>query len=229
MKKTASILIALLLLTAMLSSCAAPSPTQPTDTPDTIVQTERLIGTVDDYVRTAEETTMSYDSDITFRLPEILLNSPDAENANTEIMDEYYYLLRNGDAYYGANTLDYEAYLNDKILSVIVTSRFDGGNSYGLVYNFDVTTGERLDNESLCSLTGREYGTVMSDLHDYLTSYYESFGNFTGNDSERERTLSDDNLYSSVIYIGKDDHLMAFCHIYAAIGGGEWVTTLEIE
>lgn len=247
MKRIVVLVLAMVLVAGVVSACSIninlgnPVSTQEaqTDAPadDTqAVQTDAptepvpQIGTLDDYVRVYKEVSRSYGDGNTniLRLPEIMINAQDVYDANDELVEKF------GDALSGENTglyaLDYDAYLNDTILSVVTTAKYEGGNSYGLAYVFDVTTGDRLNNETLCSMTGREYNTVMSDLKDELTDFYtEKYATLPGNDSEKEKTLSKDNISAAVLYPAANGKLMAMCDIYAAIGGGHWNELLEVE
>ena len=206
------------------SSDTSSSVSSKDDTPE--------IGALSDYVKTAKEATQSFSdgNTVTYRLPEILLDSSDAAAANKEIMDEYGDDCKTYDDYSPISKLDYEATLYDKYLSVIVTTNVDGGNSYGLCYCFDVTTGSKLNNETLCSMTGHDYNTAIETLTANVTAGYdESYSKLPGNDSEREKTLASDNISASKMYLDESGKLMSLVDIYAAVGGGHWANTFAAE
>lgn len=208
---------------------AAPAPTEAPAT-KAPVPTDPPVGTLGDYVKTAQEKTVSFgDGNAnTLRIPEITLDSAPAKAANTEITERF------GSAFGSENTtgayaIDYEAYLNGTILSVVVTASYDGGNSYGLCYNFDVTTGDALDSAALCKAIGEDYDAVLTDLYDELKdSYEEKWSALPGNDTEKAKTFADDNLKAAKLYLDGDGDLMAMADTYAAVGGGHWIVRLDL-
>ena len=159
----------------------------------------------------------------------ILIDSTDAEAANQELESRFGEALDNGNSYSGMYALDYEAYLNGSVLSVVTVGKYDGGNTYGLAYNFDVLTGKKLDNKQVCDAAGENYEGEIVDLREELNEYYEEkYGTMPGNDAEREKTFSDENLSKAVLYLDGDNDFMALVDIYAAVGGGHWVVQLDL-
>ena len=171
MKRIIALLFVCIFAVTALTACSIfpriPSqrPTEPAVTTPTAaavteapVQTEAPaptaapIGTLDSYVKTAKKASFTFEggNTKTYQIPEILLDSADAAAANSEIMDRFGDDVREYDEYSPVSALDYEAYLNDEYLSVIITGKFDGGNSYGLCYTFNVTNGNELNSSTLC-------------------------------------------------------------------------------
>ncbi|MBQ3284400.1 MAG: hypothetical protein IJH40_02050 [Ruminococcus sp.] len=203
-----------------------------TAAPTAAPATEVPIGTLDNYVKTAKKASFTFeDGDTrTYQIPEILLDSDDARAANDEIMGRFGDDVREYDDYSPVVALDYEAYLNDAYLSVIVTGKFDGGNSYGLCYTFNVTNGNELNSSTLCSATGRDYNTALSKLTENLTAEYDAkFGSMPGNDGERSKTLDSANIKAAKMYLDGSGKLMAMVDVYAAVGGGHWVYSIAAE
>ena len=257
MKKLCALLLVCLFTAAALSACSlfpfipTQKPTQPaasspvsadatdapavTDAPATQAPTEITVGTVDSYVKDADKASFTFDDGDTrvYRIPEILLDSADAAAANTEIAERFgedIEDVRGFTDYCPVVSLDYEAYLSDVYLSVIVKGTFDGGNSYGLCYTFNVTTGNELNNVTLCSATGRDYNTVLGTLTANVTEEYDAkYGTMPGNDSERAKTLDSANIEAAKLYLDGSGKLMAMVDIYAAVGGGHWVYSIAAE
>ena len=164
------------------------------------------------------------------RIPEILLDSSDAKAANSGIIEKYGEIFDAPDQHSYILALDYQAYLYDKFLSVYINCRVDGGNSDGLCFCFDITTGKLLDSKTLCSMLGRDYSTVLDKLKANLTSYYdEKFSMLQDNDEMRSQTLADSNLDSSKMFLNEDHQLTAMVNVFAAVGGGRWVETISAE
>lgn len=193
---------------------------------------EDSIGTLSDYVKNARETVIVQGggTEKRCRIPKILLDSSDAKAANSEITAKYGEIFDAPDRHSYIISLDYEAYLYDKFLSVYINCRVDGGNSDGLCFCFDVTTGKVLGSETLCSMLGRDYNTVLGKLKDNLTSYYDKkFSMLQDNDEMRSQTLADSNVDSTKMFLNESHQLMAMVNIYAAVGGGQWVETISAE
>ena len=251
MKKIISIIFAAVILAAALCACGeAPAPTEPTQAAETAAPTqapvmteapteapaeaitEPAVGELSSYVRTGRENTVSFDdgTTATLRLPEFLIESADANAANQELLNAYGDAVTDDTYGDGAYYLDYDAYLNENILSVAVTSKYNGGNSYGMVFNFDVLTGSKLDNTALCTAADRDYDEMESRLTTALTqSYDEKWGNLGGNESMREKTLSENNIEAAELYLNERGNMMALVTTYAAVGGGHFIMQVEIE
>lgn len=246
MKRTIALLLILIFALAALSACSINiNINKPTEADSTAASSEAAtqaatesdeptaapIGTLSDYVKTGKEATVTYGdgNTNTLRIPELLLDSADAKAANEELQSKFGSALDNGSSYSGMYALDYEAYLNGSVLSVVTVGKYDGGNTYGLAYNFDVLTGKKLDNKQVCDMSGENYEEELADLREELEEYYEEkYGSMPGNDAEREKTFSDDNLKQAVMYLDNDGDFMALVDVYAAVGGGHWVVQLDL-
>lgn len=252
MKRIGIILLAVILVVSVLSACSRNKP-QPSESSSsaassqadvkatekeaTKAATEKAtdapaeqIGTIDDYVETAKEKTVDFGdgNTNTLRIPAILLGGSDAVNANAEIMEQYGSVFDEGKGQSGIYSLDYEASLNDKVLSVVVNAKIDGGNTSGLCYCFDVLTKDLLDSKAVCDYAGYNYENEAETLKANLVTYYEQkFSSLPQNDEMKEKTFSDSNLQSAVMYLDGSGKLMALTDIYAAVGGGHWVESIE--
>lgn len=195
-------------------------------------QAPAAVGKLSDYVKTGQEAAvvMSGGDEKHLRIPEILLDSTDAAAANKAIDAQFGEYIDDPEAHNYVISLDYEAYLNDNILSVYVKGSFDGGNSYGQCYSFDVNTGKELNNEALCSAAGRDYNAAIGALSSNLTEYYDDkYSNLPANDDMRNQTLASDNIAASKMLLNGSGKLSAMVDIYAAVGGGHWVDVIPAE
>lgn len=249
MKRSLAIILALVLAVSAMSACSIninfggknENPTEknvdsdielPTVEIPTVPElpTEVEVGKLEDYVGTAKEKELSFGdgNKNTLRIPEIKLDSADAKKVNAEI-DKKFADAFASEKYAGIVKLDYEGYLNGSTLSVAVTAKIEGGNTDGLAYNFDVTSGKRLDNKALCAVIGKDYEDMLSDLGAAMEdSYDERFGKLPQNDTERAKTFAKDNLEASTLYLNKNGDTMALCMFYAAVGGGQFMTQVEL-
>lgn len=246
MKKTIAILIAAVLAVSALSACSininlntsteeptiveatTAATTAATDPTATEAETKAAAGKLEDYVKTAAENTVTSGDGKTntLRYPEILLDSSDAKAANKELSDKFAEAI---DGTRGAYAIDYEAYLNGNILSVVTMSKLDGGNTFGLCYNFDVTTGKKLSNQDICAAAGKTYDELKKELKEKITAHYDDkWSSVPGNEEYREKTLSDDNLNAAVFYLTDGGKVSALADTYAAVGGGHWVVQFDL-
>lgn len=204
-------------------------PTEAATQALTEAPTQVKIGTVDDYVSVAQTNTVTFGdgNTNTLSIPKINIDSDDAKSVNSEIIDKFGEAVKGNQ---GAYAIDYESGMKGAALSVTITAKYDGGNSYGESYSFDVTTGKRLDNKALCELIGSDYNDAQAVLKKNLTAYYEDkYSTLPGNDKEKEKTLSDENVKSAKLYIDKDGRLTGLADVYAAVGGGHWIAQLSAE
>ena len=235
MKKIIAIMLSVILALGALSACSINiNLTQPTDEPEPAdaagAETQAApvgVGSLSDYVRTAREVIREFSdgNTNTLRLPELLLSGDDAAAANKELSETFGDMTNSG-----MYALDYEACLSGSVLSLVTTAKYDGGNSDALCCNFDVITAERLDSEALCAALGYDHDAVVKALKANLADYYEEkYASIPGNDTEREKTLSDENLREAALYLSADGKPAAIVDIYAAVGGGHWVAQLDAE
>lgn len=244
MKRILALLLAAIVAVSVLSACSininlgGQSTEEPQSDDGTTIEiptieipTEEIpIGTVDDYVRVYKEKNATYGdgNKNVLRIPEILLDSEDAKAANDEIVEKYGKVFTSEQTG-GIVNLDYEAYLNDSVLSVIVTVKVDGGNTDGLGYNFDVLTGKKLSNKELCEVIGEDYEEKLTQLGEAMEiSYDERFGKLPSNDTERAKTFEKSNLEASTLYLNDSGNWMAIALFYAAVGGGHFMTQVEL-
>ena len=260
MKKILAILAPVLAVTMLLCACSKPSETEasvkhnnPANsvsqssgsagkktidlTPETEAQT---FVTLSDCVGTArEERFNDTDSvgnsyDFTYRIPEFLFSSSDAQSVNTAICDTYVPYFeeaqsnQKGGYSQGCYELDYEAYLFGDIVSAVVWQKYEGGSSFYRVYVLD-TAGAKLDNKGILSKLGLDYDTTMDTL---LRLTQEDFNNSYGSfatDQNREKTLSRANIEVSPLYVNSEGNLCAVVMEYVDVGGGEFPHIIEIE
>lgn len=151
----------------------APTPTEiepPTQPPITLedcvsVWKERRVVYSDDVGN-------SYD--ISFPIPLINLPGEDVQEANAEIQRECGWNLEETlDASkegYSANILRlyYDAHLNDGVLTVLVHIDTEYSYDIYLLYSFDTTTGEELDNEDMAIILGYDEATLDANIRDTM-------------------------------------------------------------
>lgn len=240
MKKTSLILVVCIIISSfILCSCSNEQNVETTVVTETIVVTEKptefnYSKNPDDYVEVAREEEHA-DGEIVYRIPHILIKSEDAKTVNNDIdgiynsvFDIYDQVDRNG----RCTSLGYDAYVAKEVLSVVITMEYHDTNFYS-VYNFDIRTGKRLLNDELINKLGYTEEDVYSKLKDATAKWFtDRFSDLTDEDDYKDcydRTISDDNLASSHMFIDTNGKLVAYVPI-AYLGSTKMYDELiEIE
>lgn len=212
------------------------APTEPT---------EPELNAADDYVKSANENFSEKtdgdedNSSSNFSIPEIRVDTPEAKKINADIHEKYDSDIDNAlsdtaaDGKKSCDSISYDSYLNDDILSIVITRTYsDHSVDYG-IYNYDVRKDQQLDNQSLCDALKREYSEVQQSLKNSLDNDYRSkfkYDNFP-NDYyiNYEKTLADDNLAQAMLFLDKGGNLTAICKEFATVGSGEFTVLLRVD
>ena len=154
------------------------------------------------------------------RLPQLSLEIGAASTINQEIHEEldrvfeYYETIDPSAEYIPVNRVDYLCYLNSSVLSLIIESRStDTPNSHFYVYNIDVLTGERLDNESLIKRSNVSVNEAYGLLYNVIESKFTDIQGDWINEEILEKTknssLTTSNIESSSFYFNEEGKLSA--------------------
>ena len=220
-------------------------------------QANMISGTIDTYVRTAREEHINYDTSSTFqgisfgnaydlwmRLPEITIDSEDARAINQEITDEFEFIIEstleaqsgNYDCTY--NLLDYDAWIYDEMLTVIVSAGTEYGDAWYGIYVLDVTTGSRLTNAEVAAHLGMGNGYesgLKSAIQAKFEEVYGTFEQYQGKPladfymTQLDQTLSAENLEKVTLYPAENGTPMASCSLYALAGAESYDYLIPVE
>lgn len=243
------IILSALLMCAVLCACSKQESSQQeyyqivTDPPTEAVETEP--NGAQRYVKTAKEESFEAEEKsgakekATYKLPKITADSKDAEKINSEIIKKYekdfetaQSQIDSGKAL-SVSELNYESYLTDIVLTIVITrTESDHTVSYS-VYNYNVEKNKSLDNKGIAQYMKRDYyeikSTVKSALEDdYVSKFkYENFKkdyyiNY-------EKTLSDDNIENSSLFFDNSGSFCAICKEFASVGKGEFNVKIKVS
>ena len=218
-------------LPAPTEATEATVPTEPATDPPTDPPTEppTSVPVVTDYVRTMREVVYENNTFVppitmTFRIPEITIDSDDAREVNDEILEKYGSTMDAAEEQNSsvANTfIDYDAYLTNDILSVVINVELGSGHSWQYsVYNFDISTGKSLTNRTLCKKIGTDWDTMKKTLSSNLEYYYNQTYPQHAKTPSMYDTLGSDNLEAARLFIGSTRKIQAVCTIYIPAGSG---------
>lgn len=174
----------------------------------------------------------------TYRIPALKFDTPDALEINGDIQKRYSDAFSEAKEAAGNNktpaydSIDYEAYVNDDIVSIKITAENAGHNLSYSVYNYNKTTGKRLDNEKLLSYLQRDSESTYSDLKQALEDDYTSkfkYENFPDDYYyQMELTVGDEAVRQSQLFLNKEAELYAVCTERASVGSGEFQVLISL-
>ena len=135
--------------------------------------------------------------------------------------------------YVVAAKTNYNAYLNDDVITLLITAEKKGHAITYDVYNFNKTTGKQLDNEGLIKYLGLDtsetYSTLKAALQDDYTSKFK-FDDFPDDYYyQLEMTVGDEAITRSKLFLNGDASLYAACTERASVGAGEFEVLIAIN
>lgn len=209
--------------------------------------TEAPVRRVEDYVITAKERQIAYNGAFqltgeeprtsetaTARLPELRLDTPDAATVNAEIHERLDSLFNGYDnnGYVNARA-DYTAALNgNQILSLAVETRsVDTPNSFFMVYNFNVKTGNRLTRDEVAAIAGVTtqdvLGEIIDDINTRCDNLDVSGGMLDQMERSRTRSLAQENLDQAQFFFDENGVLNAVYRYYWIAGAENYGALLK--
>ena len=190
-------------------------------------------------------------------VPYININSDDAKIANQEIYELYEELINifNENSDYGVwfTDVEYSYYINDNILSVVITTSSGGTDVIAYqyyTYNFDLNTGNFADYSEVYSLAGFTSDNIDSSVAEAITSVMEvSLDGFkdpltetgdggyfpTGTNFDTFNNGSIDNYITSVqngtlkYFLDEEANLNVIVTLLIPAGRGEFDTVITVS
>lgn len=209
--------------------------------------TEAPARRVEDYVITAKERQIAYNGAFqltgeeprtsetaTARLPELRLDNPDAAAVNAEVHERLDSLFNGYDnnSYVNARA-DYTAALNgNQILSLAVETRsVDTPNSFFMVYNFNVETGNRLTRDEVAAIAGTTTQDVLDEIIDDINTRCDNLdvsgGMLDQMERSRARSLAQENLDQAQFFFDENGVLNAVYRYYWIAGAENYGALLK--
>lgn len=208
--------------------------TQPATTLPAQTQEPTAAPTVEDYVGVyasdhiayTDSVGNSYDAD--YQIPMLLLNSEDAREANEELQrdcmrhleqarearDSGYSLVNVG--------IEYEAYLYDNYLTLVVCSNCDWDMQSYWTYCFDLTTGEDLDTEDFARYLNLSEDELETKIRSTMMSFFEEKYDAAPKDDFYNRQLgftgSEENVDEAELYFTENGEIYVHCVIGSLAG-----------
>ena len=187
----------------------------------------------EDYIKIYQEDTYYNkirSSDISYAMPLLAIDSPDAKAINDNLILAYEDDLKTIDTYKtgsfcdGVYTVEYDVWLNDNILSICVEQKSAVFSTF-MTYNMDINTKKSLDNEAVAKHFGKTYSDIFENVRSAVDkSFMDKFGQNTRETAEKyhQQTIADDNIKQAVLFIADDDRLYVmhnwYMDVIAALG-----------
>lgn len=142
-------------------------------------KSKKIVYAYVDDAKTWTETSVNGDFEVgySYKIPQININSEDAEKINKAIQDEYKKIYDEQIASYkefgnvgGCSRIEYAYHINGDILSVVMASFWDGGSVRRSSYNINTKTGKEVTNSELLKQKGIAEVDFNNKLSNILTN-----------------------------------------------------------
>ena len=175
---------------------------------------------------------VDYDETYYYHIPAIHIPGVNTDEINDLMYNELYafinqYVYDNPDYPY-LGDMAYSWAVHGGILSVItevVVGPDSSPNPMYVVYNVDLTTGQRVFGEEVLAAFGMEEETYRQQVRAVLDSTFLFFSGQQEGDFYRQqydKTVSDDNVSNAIVYIDARGELAVVADIYAMAGADSY-------
>lgn len=194
-----------------------------------------------------------YSSEYSYSIPYINIDSADARRINNEIESYYKKLveqeLKNESEGYAINmyTIKYTSYINDTILSLVISHSNPNDCIYYKVYNLDIYNGTMVSNADILNLKNITEAKLLDKLKElYKNKFVSLYGtreNYINNmktapvgwtetelqeqaklyDEQFNYTISDNNCsISTPLFLNDDGNICVVATIYSLAGASSY-------
>ena len=164
-----------------------------------------------------------------YTLPYINIDSKEAKRINTQI-EEYYKPiinenLQDEEESVFTHIIEYKSYINDNVLSLLITLNTVHDTTEYKVYNLDIYTGKEITNSELIdikNISEKELLDTMETVYsDFFADLYKTVKDEQPEEYERNlaRTISSDNYsLQTPMFLNENGKLCVIAHIYTYVG-----------
>lgn len=222
---------------------------KPTSTNNNTLETEEIankrINKIYEDKEIVYTTSINYSNEYTYDLPCININSEEVATINAKIQGEYI-------ASMGISQVKYEKYINNNVLSLVITTSYPNDVNNYQVYNIDIYTGKQVFNSELLNIKNIQEKVYLNQLENlykekfislYGTEeeYIEGMKNAPANWTEEEleqkakeykeqfnKTISIENYsMKTPIFLGNNGKINVVATIYSLAGANEYLHIIE--
>lgn len=166
----------------------------------------------------------------TYSLPALTDKTDGAKAVNADISAKYDGLFAKAQEAAAQNkmpepeSIRYSAYVNDDIVTLVITGEGQGHNLSYNVYNYNKATGKQLDNAALLQYLQRDYDKTFAALSKALEAdYVAKFKPENFPDDyyyQLDLTVGDEGIKQSQLFLNSEAELYAVCTEHAGVGNG---------
>lgn len=178
------------------------------------------------------------DYDFTMTIPEILIDSSDAQLCNDYLketlgfhVDETVDAMENGNSSM-IRSIEYEAWIWNRTLTVYVMCATDYGYTAYDVYNFDLDTGVLLNNRSVAEKLGISWENCLDCMESTAEDEFERLFGSAPEDAFKEmteeRNVWEANLREMVLFPGRDGAPQLLTRVYGLAGAESYWYVLPL-
>ena len=194
-----------------------------------------------------------YSSQYSYSIPYINIDSADAKKINSEIQTYYKNLVEQELKYEAQgysvhmDTIKYTSYINNNILSVVISNTYPNSCIYYKVYNLDIYNGTTVSNADILNLKNTTEAKLLDKLKElYKNKFVSLYGtreNYINNmktapvgwtetelqeqaklyDEQFNYTISDNNCsISTPMFLNDDGNICVVATIYSLAGASSY-------
>lgn len=177
----------------------------------------------------------------TYRIPQIDIESEDAEKMNEEIKEKYgeYYneaIKHIEEGFSITGEVDYKAYVNGDILSVVAYRTVHDDVFYS-TYNININTGKKVENKELLEMKGLNEEMVEKEIIAYMEEIVKSakYEEMTESEIKEIQEYLLKEVYETKIdensqfYLSNENHLCVVANEYVMAGAGKYERLYDLE
>ena len=181
------------------------------------------------------------DDEFTYRIPQIDIKSEDSAKMNENIKEKYEKFYEEAVANFENDTdvvdeVDYQAYSNGDVLSVVAHRQVYGWISYS-TYNINTSTGKKVENKELLEMKKLTEDDIEKEVILYMTEKAKnaSYEDMTEAEIEEiqedllEKVNSMDINENTQFYLNNENHLCVVVTEYVMAGAGEYERLYDLE
>ena len=194
-----------------------------------------------------------YSSEYSYSIPYINIDSADAKKINSEIQTYYKNLVEQELKYEAQgysvhmDTIKYTSYINNNILSLVISNTYPNSCIYYKVYNLDIYNGTTVSNADILNLKNITEAKLLDKLKElYKNKFVSLYGtreNYINNmktapigwtetelqeqaklyDEQFNYTISDNNCsISTPMFLNDDGNICVVATIYSLAGASSY-------
>lgn len=176
-----------------------------------------------------------FDEKTQVEIPAFNINTEEIKELNSKIEEEYQKIAE-ADEEFGATEVNYEYYVNDDIVSLVITKTYlEASQETYEVYNVNQKTGTVLEKEDILTAKNITEDAYETKIAEQISAKFDettaAFKEMVGYEDVKEKNNSKENcsLENTEVYINKDGKLSYIANMYSLAGADKYQTIFDYE